>query len=192
MNCTRYDILISAYIDGEASDSEEKRLMAHVGECSACRKKLESMKVLSDQIRELSRIEGEISDRNRLIADLHEKIELKPARKVSVPFFTPRRIAWVSAVSIAVIVMIVYLSMPRGTVSSDGNQFEPIVPEPEWARFEQMFIEGMTDYLVEERIHAGTNEVLSEPILGVFEVVPPPPVEGTYSDIGEMPMPSGG
>ena len=192
MKCTNYDILISAYIDGETSTSEEQRLMAHVGECSGCRKKLESMKVLSGQISQLSRIEGEISGRNRLIANLRDKLESQPVRKITVPFFTPRRIALLSVVSIAAIVLIVYLSMPRGVVPSGGGEFDPNIPEPEWARFEQIFIEGIADYLVDERIHAGSNEVFSEPIEGVFDLMPPAPVEGTYNDIVEMPPKSGG
>jgi len=192
MRCTRYDILISAYIDGELSVSEEKRLMAHVGECSACRKKLESLKVLSDQINRMSRIEGEISERNRLIANLREQLEPQSARKIKEPFFTPRKIALVSVVSLAVILLIVYFYMPRGTGSIGGDQIDPLVPEPEWARFEQIFIDGMADYLVEERVHAGSNEVFSEPIQGVFEAIPPSPVEGTYNDMVENPSQSGG
>lgn len=39
MNCDRYEELISAGIDGELTDTEERDLRLHLDECPACREK---------------------------------------------------------------------------------------------------------------------------------------------------------
>ena len=191
MNCKKYEILISAYIDHELTPKEEKTLLKHIDECSGCRKKLESMRVMSNQLSGLRKIEGDISERNRLIANLHEQMDKEPAPKpVIIPWLTTSRLAWVSVVAIAAILLIAFLSMNKNDVSPTPKP--ETIPAPEFALLEDILVEGIADYLEQERIYACSNETFAEPILAVFAFEPTPPPEGYVDNIVDTPMHTGG
>lgn len=190
MNCEKCEILISAYIDGELTQREEKTLLKHIDECSGCRKKLESMRVMSNQLSGLRKIEGDISERNRLIANLHELMDKEPAPKPVLPWLTTPRLAWASALAVAAIVLIAFLSMNNNSVSTTPKP--ETIPTHEFAMLEDILVEGIVDYLEQERIYACSNETFSEPILAVFAFDPTPPPEGYVDNFIDTPIHTGG
>ncbi len=192
MNCRKYEILISAYIDGELTPGEEKALLKHIDDCSACRKKLESMRVMSNRLGGLHKIEGDISGRNRLIDNLHQQMDREPAPKpVIVPWLTTPRLVWGSAVAVAAIVLIAFLSMNNTDTPSPYPE-NRIIQQNEFAMLEEVLVDGIVDYLEQERIHACSNETFAEPILAVFAYNPPAPSEGYVDNIIDKPIHTGG
>ncbi|WP_448577013.1 zf-HC2 domain-containing protein [Thermomicrobium sp.] len=51
--CRRFRHLLSLYLDGELSVEDERRLRAHLAECTDCRRLLEDYRVLRERIRRL-------------------------------------------------------------------------------------------------------------------------------------------
>ncbi len=51
MNCNEIQSLISAYLDGELTAAEEKKVKAHLAECPACQKQLAHLSVLHKALR---------------------------------------------------------------------------------------------------------------------------------------------
>ncbi|MBO9403578.1 MAG: zf-HC2 domain-containing protein [Thermomicrobium sp.] len=51
--CRRYRHLLSLYLDGELSAEDERRLRAHLAECTDCRRLLEDYRALRERIRRL-------------------------------------------------------------------------------------------------------------------------------------------
>ena len=187
MNCRKYEILISCYVDGELSPNEEAVLMKHIDECSFCRKKLESMKVLSDQVKGLTRLEGDLGERNRLLASLHDAIAREPAFKPARSWVSSNRFAWAGA-TIVIIVLIALFAIPK-TPTPDLTP----VPEPdnEIALLEENLINGLAEVLENERVFASSYEAFSEPALGVFIFEPAPPIEGYFDTNIDMPVHDG-
>jgi anti-sigma factor RsiW len=100
VNCEKYQELISAFIDGELSISEETELKAHIDDCPECRKTL-------DEIKELRALMEK--DRPAVMpADIEKRILLdvqkgKKTRKGLLGFLggyyrIPRGVAWASLV----------------------------------------------------------------------------------------------
>jgi hypothetical protein len=179
MNCKKADILISASIDGELGAPEQKQLDKHISECSSCKKKLESMRVLSDQMRGLSRIDGDLASRNRVIASLHDQIAKEPAPKPVLVFRIPVYAKWITASAVVVAVLIAFIMNPVqitiGPYEINPPNTNINLPDP----WEDAFINGMAQYMEIERIHASEAEIFTEPVAGVFVAQPVDPVEGT-------------
>lgn len=192
MNCKKADILISASIDGELGESEQKRLDKHISECSSCRKKLESMRVLSEQMRGLHRIEGDLASRNRVIASLHGKIAKEPPPKTVVVFRIPSYAKWIAASAVVAAVLIAVMLHP-GQISIGPYNFKPPVSnihaDDPW---EDAFINGMAQYMEMERIHASGTEIFAEPVAGVFVAQPVEPLEGTMEELSGSGIPAQG
>ena len=193
MNCKKYQIQISAYVDGELSERDEKLLLKHLNDCSACRKQLESTRVLSNRLSDLDKIEGDIAGRNRVIANLREVLDKEPIRQKPVlfPWLTNTRLAWGSAVTVVAIVLIALLSMNNVNTPSTESE-NGIMQQNEFAMLEETLVDGLVDYLEQERIYAISNEAYAEPILAVFAYEPPPPSEGYVDSPVDIPIQSGG
>jgi anti-sigma factor RsiW len=189
MNCKQADILISAYIDGELGDAEKKRFEKHIAECSSCKKKLESMHVLSDQMRGLRRIEGDLASRNRVIASVHEQIAKEPAPKPVFVFRIPVYAGWIAASAVVVAVLIALVLMPgqisMGTLGVKSPGSNTTVPDP----WENAFIDGMAQYMEMERIQASGTEIFTEPVAGVFVAQPAEPIEGILEEVTGADLP---
>ncbi len=52
MSCEKYDLLISAYIDGEVSSEEKKILEQHIKECKECNIKMKELQEMSGLIKQ--------------------------------------------------------------------------------------------------------------------------------------------
>ena len=146
---------------------------------------------MSNRLGALSKIEGDIAGRNRVIANLHDEMDREPIRKpILVPWLTNSKLAWGSAVTVAAVVLIAFLSLNNvDTPSSDRGI--GIMQQNEFAKLEDVLVNGLVDYLEQERIHANSNESFSEPILGVFEYDPPPPMEGYVDGMSDVQQYSG-
>ena len=50
MSCENEKVMISAYLDGELSSAENKKLKRHLAGCASCRKELAALKALSSKL----------------------------------------------------------------------------------------------------------------------------------------------
>jgi hypothetical protein len=181
MNCKKSDILINCYIDGEITEREKSALLKHLDECSYCRKKYESLKTLSEKTMELNRIEGTLSERNKLIDDLHDRIKELPAVKREKPFIPLKHVAWIGAAAAALIILAVFALPLLKPVQQETSE---INPPPDMAMIEEQLIQEMVEYLEDERTYASSYEVYAEPVLAVYEYIPAPSIEG-YIDTND-------
>ncbi len=99
MECREYREMLSAYVDGEASPDDARRVALHLEECARCRADERKMRALGVGV---ARIEGDVPPdfREKLFARL-EREELVPKRR-SLFFFSLRWAAIPLAVAAAV------------------------------------------------------------------------------------------
>jgi len=187
LNCLKCEQNISVYIDNELKPRERERLEAHLKGCSACRMKLESTRELSNRLKALTRLEGGLTERNRLLASLHEKISREPSPKSVYQRIPYKRFAFAGATVLAVlIVMGIYLTSGLRE-TTPPFEFE-YISQPKNAVASGTFDEAIFDRMIElikyERLEASSHEVFSEQIRGVFIYEPAPPKEGKFEDVG--------
>lgn len=109
MSCVKYIELISATLDGEATDAERAELQEHVAACSECQERLDGQRVLKHAV---ARLSGRASPPEAV----HARIE-------ALRFRLPRRRRWLRRVGYASLVaagLAMALLVGRGL--PDGKQ----------------------------------------------------------------------
>jgi hypothetical protein len=190
MTCLKYENNISAYLDNELKPKERENLEAHLKSCSSCRAKLETTRELSHRMKELSRLEGDLNERNRLLASLHEKI----ARE-RVPAIMPRRMPFrryaLAGASVLFVLILAGLYISSGLVNPTPPPFVypdnvSSVETVKTGILEEKILDRLVELIKYERLHAAQNEVFSESFAGIYVFEPAPPKEGTLEDTGKI------
>ncbi len=70
MGCENYRDLISAYIDGELNETEEKELLDHLNDCPSCRKEYEELKAIVEMVGDVGEEELPENFHNEVMAKL--------------------------------------------------------------------------------------------------------------------------
>lgn len=188
MNCKDLEILISTYVDGELGEIQTKKLKSHIDQCSACRRKVESTRALSERLRGLMRVEGSVAERNNLLATLHEKLANDPVPAQPKSWIASPRIAWVGAVAAVIIILAVVFIPDSGyNQRPDMKAVEP----PELALYEDELIAGMVQYMQDELVFASSHEVFAEPVIALYGIDHYSEIEGGIDYSLEFPRRDG-
>jgi len=75
MSCQEYEHWITGYIDGELSEPERRQLEGHVAECKACRRELERLSSLKEDLDMLKFREPSDADLDRYWANVYNRLE---------------------------------------------------------------------------------------------------------------------
>ena len=179
MDCLKCNKCLSSYLDDEISSRQRSDVENHLRNCSTCRTKLESMRLNSEHLKELPRIEGDLSERNRLIASLHEKIALEPST-TSVRIHTPWKKYAFGSLFVIVILLVIGFMVKSPEQTQPPFEYNPGQPEEGYMSgpVDERLMDRMIQVMEFERIHAIQYEAFSEPVLGIYVSEPAPPVEG--------------
>lgn len=72
--CQSYEMLLSAYADGEASPRERAQIELHLSGCSDCRARLEDLKALSAAFSDHLQMQVEAADFSRFADDVLKRV----------------------------------------------------------------------------------------------------------------------
>lgn len=97
MKCDEYEILISAYADGELDGSEKTRVQNHISQCESCRRLYEDMTRLQ---RDVADVLKECPAVPELVSAVAARI--RPRRGIRITW------AWAAAAAVAVVAVCAY------------------------------------------------------------------------------------
>lgn len=75
MSCERFNPMLSGYVDGELAADERRRLEEHLAACEACRRELEGLKVLKEDLAMLKFKEPSDAELERYWAGVYNRLE---------------------------------------------------------------------------------------------------------------------
>jgi predicted anti-sigma-YlaC factor YlaD len=75
MSCERFSPLLSGYVDGELAADERRRLEEHLETCAACRRELEGLKALKEDLAMLKFKEPSDAELERYWAGVYNRLE---------------------------------------------------------------------------------------------------------------------
>lgn len=75
MSCERFNPLLSGYVDGELAAEERRRLEEHLATCEACRRELEGLKSLKEDLAMLKFKEPSDAELERYWAGVYNRLE---------------------------------------------------------------------------------------------------------------------
>ncbi len=123
MDCERYKLIFTAFLDNDLNKEEKADFLAHIEKCPSCKAELEEIRALLKDLHELSHIELPEGYHDELMEKLHrqqqqvrlfmEKTPSAPAKKimqvhpkkvVKIPFF--RRLAGAMAYTFAALMIV--------------------------------------------------------------------------------------
>ncbi len=99
MDCEKAQENLSAHLDGELGDAEEKALKAHIEECPKCRSELESLRLTVKLLQSLPRAHAPATFKQRILESAEHSRPVFRFRKV-VPLLTAAALVLVSLVAV--------------------------------------------------------------------------------------------
>ncbi len=123
MDCERYKLIITAFLDNELNKEEKADFLAHIDKCPGCKSELEQMQALLNDLQELSKVELPEGYHDELMEKLHRQeqqvqlfmektpstpakriMQVHPKKVVKIPFF--RRLAGAFAYTFAALMVV--------------------------------------------------------------------------------------
>lgn len=127
--CDEYQARLSAYLDGEAGDQEEA-IRAHVGSCDACRKILDGLGHVSEQLRDVEEAPA------TLVEDIRRRVRAEgPPRRGRTPI--PKL-----AAAAAILAALLWAAVFLGNAGNDAVQLSDLVPSGELSQTERRILDG--------------------------------------------------
>ena len=145
MNCEQMTLLMSAWLDGELSEAEEKQMKEHLEQCAECRALMEQLQALHTSFSDLE----EIPAPEGFADSVMERIARESKPKV-VPLFKRPQIRSLAALAACAALFVGFGSMRMGGSARSEAAAAPMAPMPESAvYYEAADVESVGEHVME-------------------------------------------